>query len=137
MAEGMFRKYLAEKLECEVDELEGMGYKTASAGVIDAGGVQASAEAIAACAVRGVDIRAHRSRRLSEELVKESDLIFAMCRMHSDRITALSRGPSSRCVLLAEGEEVPDPIGQPQEVYESCAKLIEKAVRKRVDELVL
>jgi protein-tyrosine phosphatase len=137
MAEGMFRKYLAEKLECQVDQLERMGYKIFSAGVVDMGGSPASAEAIAACAAKGIDIRAHRSRRLSEPLVKESDFIFAMCRMHHERITAVDPGAADRCVLLAGNDEVPDPVGQRQEVYGSCAELIEKAVKKRIGELVI
>jgi protein-tyrosine phosphatase len=137
MAEGMFRKYLAEKLECEVDQVERIGYKILSAGVVDTGGSPASAEAIAACAAKGIDIRAHKSRGLSEPLVKESDFIFAMCRMHHEQIVALDPKAASKCVLLAENEEVADPIGQSQEVYGSCAELIEKAVKKRIGELVI
>ena len=35
MAEGIFRKYLAEKLQCKVDQLEQLGYKICSGGVMD------------------------------------------------------------------------------------------------------
>jgi len=137
MAEGMFCKYLAEKLGCRLDQLGKMGYKTFSAGIIDAAGFPASPEAIAACAAKGIDIKAHKSRKLSERLVEESDFIFAMCRMHRERIIALSREAANRCMLLAESEEVPDPIGRPQQVYNSCAELIEKAVKERIGELVI
>jgi len=40
-------------------------------------------------------------------------------------------------VLLAEDEEIADPIGQSQEYFNYCAELIEKAVRKRISELVI
>jgi len=43
----------------------------------------------------------------------------------------------NKCVLLAEDEDIPDPIGQPEETYNSCAEMIEEAVKKRVDELVI
>ncbi len=135
MAEGMFRKYLAEKLQCEVDELEKKGYKTTSAGVLDMAGSPASAEAIAACAAKGIEIKAHTSRTLSQQLIEESDFIFAMARMHCERVVALSGEAVSKCVLLAENQDIADPIGQPQEVYNRCADLIEEAVKKRIGEL--
>jgi len=137
MADGIFRKYLAEKLQCEVDHLDKMGYKISSAGIMDTGGSPASIEATATCAAKGIDIKAHKSRILSRKLVEESDFIFAMGRMHSERITALSPEAASKCALLAENEEIADPIGQPQAIYNNCAELIEGAVKKRIGELVI
>ena len=137
MAEGIFRKYLAEKLGCEVDHLDKMGYKTLSAGVMDMSGCPASAEAIAACAAKGIDIKAHKSRTLSRQLIEESDFIFAMARMHHEHVSTLSPETANKCVLLAEGKDIADPIGQPQQVYNNCAELIEKAVKKRIGELVI
>ena len=40
-------------------------------------------------------------------------------------------------MLLAGDKEIPDPIGQPQEVFNDCAGLIEEAVRERIGELVI
>ncbi|MBN2270893.1 MAG: threonylcarbamoyl-AMP synthase, partial [Sedimentisphaerales bacterium] len=48
MAEGIFRKYLAEKLHCEVDQLGGLGYKVSSAGLLNLNGASASSESVAA-----------------------------------------------------------------------------------------
>ncbi|RKY24856.1 MAG: threonylcarbamoyl-AMP synthase [Planctomycetota bacterium] len=137
MAEGMFRRYLAEKLKCNVDYLDKMGYKVCSAGTMGITGLPASAEAVAACAAKGIDIKAHSSTALTQQLVEECDYIFAMSKMHCERIDALSSGAVNRCVLLEEGRDIPDPIGQPQRVYNNCAERIEKAVKKRVSELVI
>jgi tRNA threonylcarbamoyl adenosine modification protein (Sua5/YciO/YrdC/YwlC family) len=137
MAVGIFRKYLAKKLQCEVDHLYKMGYKVSSAGIMDTGGWPASTEAIAACAAKGIDIKAHKSRTLSRKLVEENDFIFAMGRMHSERITALSPEAASKCALLAENEEIADPIGQPESIYNNCAELIEEAVKRRIGGLVI
>ncbi len=137
MAKGMFRKYLAEKLQCEVDHLDKKGYKVISAGVMNMTGSPASAEAVAACAAKGVDIKAHKSRTLTREVVEESDFIFAMARTHCERVAALSPEAADKCVLLAGEKEIPDPIGQPQEVFNECAGLIEEAVRERIGELVI
>ena len=136
MAAGIFRRYLAEKLGCKVDEVEEAGYKISSAGVVNASGFPASAEAVTACAAMGVDVSAHSSRPLSKQLVEKSDLIFAMCRTHREQVIALSQEAGSRCSLLSEDEEIPDPIGQSQQVYDSCAALIERAVKERIRELV-
>lgn len=137
MAEGMFRKYLAEKLGCRVDGLRKMGYKMFSASVMGMVGVPVSPEAIAACAAKGIDIKAHKSAALSQELVDECDFIFVMGRVHREHIIALSRQAANKCVLLAENEDIFDPIGQPQEAYNNCAELIEKAVKKRIGELLI
>jgi protein-tyrosine phosphatase len=137
MAEGIFRKYLAEKLGCEVDHLGRKGYKVSSAGVLDMADHSASSEAVAACAAKGVDIRAHRSQTLTPRLVEESSRVFAMERMHQAKVAALSPGAAARCVLLAGDSEIADPIGQRQAVYNACADLIEESVRKRISELVI
>ncbi len=137
MAEWIFRKYLAKKLHCDVDHLGKMGYKVASAGTMDTADQPASNEAIAACAAKGIDIKAHKSRKLASELVEESDFIFVMERAHQKKIAAISPEAANKCVLLAENQEIADPIGQSQEVFNYCAELIEKAVQKRISELVI
>jgi protein-tyrosine phosphatase len=136
MAQGIFKKYLAEKLRCSVDRLQAMGYKVASAGTLGAAGFAASQEAIAACAAKGVDIDSHTSRALSRESIEGSDFVFVMEQMHRQRVVAICPEAEGRCVLLAEGG-IGDPIGQPQEVYDRCADLIERSVKKRISELVL
>jgi protein-tyrosine phosphatase len=137
MAEGMFRKYLAEKLQCKVDQLDKMGYKVVSAGVMGLCGMPASPEAIVACAAKGIDIKAHKSRALSQQLVEDSDFTYVMGHTHCQRVATLGPEASSKCVLLAQDKDIADPIGQSQQVYNSCADLIEEAVQKRISELVL
>jgi protein-tyrosine phosphatase len=72
MAEGLLR-----------DRLEGLGIEARiqSAGVLDAGS-PAAPEAVAALQARGIDISAHRSRRLSGPLVTGADLVLGMARQH-------------------------------------------------------
>ena len=137
MAAGIFGKYLAEKLEVQLDLLEKIGYKLLSAGTLGMSGMPATAEAIAACAAKGIDISSHRSTGLSRQLVNESDIIFAMGRVHRQLIASISTEAAEKCMLLADNEDVCDPIGKPQRVYNECAERIEKAVKKRVSELVL
>jgi len=106
MAEGIFKKYLAEKLCCRVDDLDSIGYKVTSAGIIGMSGFPASDEAVTACATKGIDIRAHRNRGLSEELINESDFIYAMGQVHLRKILDLRPDAASKCVLLAQGLKI-------------------------------
>lgn len=135
MAEGIFRKYLAEKLQCNVDDLGKMGYKISSAGIIGSVGFPASAEAVVACDAMGVDIKAHRNKALSKELIEESDIVFAMEQIHRGRVIALDSKAAEKCLLLAGNTGIPDPIGHPQQFYSNCVELIERAVQKRIGEL--
>ncbi len=136
MAEGAFKKYLAEKLNFKVDELEQMGYKVSSAGIIGSSGYPATSEAVTACAAQGIDIGNHRNRGLSRELIEESDFIFTMEKIHLLRTLTLAPEAKNRCLLLAGNKEIPDPIGQSQRVYDNCVKVIIKAVKERISELI-
>ncbi len=135
MAVGILRKYLAKKLNCKIDQLEKMGYKVLSAGILEMAGSKASSKAIATCSAMGIDIEAHKSQALSQQLIEASDFIYVMGRSHYERVVNISPKSADKCVLLAENEEIPDPIGQSQEFYNNCAKLIEKAIKKRIGEI--
>jgi L-threonylcarbamoyladenylate synthase len=137
MAEGLFRKYLAEKIGCHIDELKDRGYKVLSAGTMDLAGAPASAESIKACAVKGVDLANHASRPLTRALVDASDFIFCMTRSHCEQVLFYSAEAERKCLLLARDRDIPDPIGQPQERFDHCADLIETAVKTRVSELMI
>jgi protein-tyrosine phosphatase len=137
MAEGLFKKHLAEKLNCTVDRLEEKGYIITSAGTLGMVGFPASTEAIRACAAKGVDISAHRSRALTKQLIEQSDLVYVMANVHRDAVVDISPEAAGRCELLAEDTEIPDPIGQSRAVYDDCAETIDRAIRKMISELVL
>ncbi|MHC4124391.1 MAG: L-threonylcarbamoyladenylate synthase [Planctomycetota bacterium] len=136
MAEGMFKKYLAEKLHCNVDQLDKKGYILLSAGTMGIAEMPASPEVVTACANMGIDMKSHKSTALSKSLIDECDYIFAMSRGHCEHIGALSPKAKDKCMLLAD-RDISDPIGQSQQVYNNCAEMIEKAISKRISELVI
>jgi protein-tyrosine phosphatase len=135
MAEGIFNTKLAEKIGCGIDELEKMGYKVVSAGILNLNGVPASAESVVACAGKGIDISRHRSRPLTLELILKSDIIYGLSQEHCVRIVSISPEAADKCILLAEGRDIPDPIGQSQQVYNECADLVEETVKQRLSEM--
>ncbi|MFA5553244.1 MAG: L-threonylcarbamoyladenylate synthase [Phycisphaerae bacterium] len=137
MAEGIFKKRLAEKLFCNVDQLEKIGYKISSAGTIGVGGWPASIEAVNSCRSNGINIASHRSSALSPQLIEDSDLIFVMGQNHYRQVLELCPDSSDKCFLLDKDNDVQDPVGQNQEVYNICFAQINKAINIRISELEL
>jgi L-threonylcarbamoyladenylate synthase len=137
MAGGILAKSLAEKLGCAVDQLGQMGYKIRSAGTMGATGWPASAEAISVCRNNGIDISAHASSALTEELIRQSGLIYVMSHDHAEHVLRLSPDSGEKCLRLADDKDVPDPIGQDESFYKNCFAMIEQAVARRISELKL
>ncbi|MDD5458558.1 MAG: L-threonylcarbamoyladenylate synthase [Phycisphaerae bacterium] len=135
MAVGIFVKYWAEIIGCTVDQLEQNGYKVLSAGTMGIRGLAATAEATCACAARGIDITSHKSEALSKQLVGESDFIFVMTRGHLAEVLRIDPNAEGKIFLLDE-RDIPDPVGQNQDIYDRCAEQIECSIRRRMDELI-
>ena len=136
MAEAFCRKYMSEKLKCNIDDVGKMGYKVASAGVMAVSGIGASREVVDICKEMGIDATAHRSRFLTSAEIEESDYIFVMSTGHRDRVLELCPEAAQKCMLLDENSQVGDPIGGGKEVYEKCAKQIERALEKRMNRIL-
>ncbi|HPS54886.1 MAG TPA: L-threonylcarbamoyladenylate synthase [Sedimentisphaerales bacterium] len=137
MAEGLFKKYWAEKIGCNVDQLEQMGYKVLSVATLSMAGVPVSSESVVACKKKGVDISQHRSQSLSEKLIEQSDLIFTMSGSHRDIILNICPDAGEKCFLLGGDKDVPDPIGKSQSVYNECADTIENYIKNIISEIVI
>lgn len=122
MAEALTRKLLAERLKCTVDQVEDNGVAVLSAGLSAMFGGRAAPEAVATMAREGLDLASHVSQPLTEQLVKNADLVLAMTRSHRDAIVNQWPEASGRVhLLMKSGADVPDPIGCPAEMYERCA----------------
>ena len=85
--------------------------EVSSAGTMDWSGQPAHEHAIAAMAERGLDLSAHRSRRLSEYLVDESDLIVAMTRNHGWAVAARNEAKAAATFLPAELSRLAADVG--------------------------
>ena len=84
----------------------------------------------------GVDIRAHRSRRLTAPMVREADWVLVMERSHLSAVRALGADPERTHVLSewpAPGEPelvIEDPFGGSREAYEECWRRIIRHVNR-------
>jgi tRNA threonylcarbamoyl adenosine modification protein (Sua5/YciO/YrdC/YwlC family) len=138
LAEGFFRKMLADRLHCAEDELADHGYMVMSAGMSAEPGLPASLESIEAARRAGVDLRGHESQPVTDRLLEQADRIFTMTQSHRDALLASYPRLAPRVELLARDKtDISDPIGGPQEEYEVALKAIEKNLRAILESLPL
>ncbi len=78
MAEVLCRRMLADRLGCEMDELEDRGVQVASAGTAALHGESAADEAVRVMSGLGLDLRSHVTQPLTDPLVRHADVIFTM-----------------------------------------------------------
>jgi protein-tyrosine-phosphatase len=142
-AEGILKKLLKEK---------GVGnLKVSSAGTHGLQNAPASLFAIQIARTRDVDLSRHRARRLSEEMLRQADLILVMSPEHKDFIQRLDSKTRRKTHLLKtfaqsrpasnEGQSggvlsIKDPIGGSLEDYENSFSEIEREIERILPELI-
>jgi protein-tyrosine phosphatase len=99
-------------------------------------GQPASEYSIAVAERDGVDLGAHRSRRVTRELLRAADLVLVMEPAHAVEATRLGADPQ-RTFVLSEwpppGEPelgISDPFGGSMEAYEECWRRIRHHVER-------
>lgn len=103
-----------------------------SAGTAVFGSLAPSCGAIRAMASRGIDISDHRSHQVTAEDIAWADLVLTMTGAHRDALCA-SFGEDKIHTLAAcagEEEDVSDPFGGSDDIYEACAAQLEKYIQK-------
>jgi protein-tyrosine phosphatase len=137
MAEAICRQLLAEKLGCEISELEDRGALVMSAGVAAMLGGRAASEAIEVLSKLGLNLAEHETQPLTEPLVRHADLIFTMTRSHREAILAQWPSAAERTLLLSADEsDICDPIGGPTERYQRCAAQLRAELEARLDQIL-
>lgn len=137
LAEALCRGLLAQRLGCGWAEVERRGFRVQSAGLAAMMGCEASPEAVAIATRCGGDLSGHHSRSLTLEALALADHLFAMTRSHLRVLLGLQAGigPAPR-LLSPWGEDVPDPIGGSQDVYDDCAARILTSLEARLPEIL-
>jgi protein-tyrosine-phosphatase/tRNA A37 threonylcarbamoyladenosine synthetase subunit TsaC/SUA5/YrdC len=137
MAEVLCRRLLADTLGVAVSDLGTRGYEVESAGMAAANGEPASPEAVAVAEQLGGDLAGHASQPLTMELVDRADHLFTMTTGHLRMLHSLRLpvGPEPQLLSLW-GEDVPDPIGGPMELYQACAEQIRRSLRERLPQIL-
>ncbi len=111
MAEGWLNRHLAST-----------GWRAESAGMAAWNGAPATPEAVEAMREIGIDISAHRSRKLTAEMAVKADVILAMTEGHRREIVFWIPAVKEKTFLvkgfgLGPARDVADPVGLPVEAY--------------------
>lgn len=121
MAEGLMNA----KLKREGRALE---LHAESAGVWTVDGRPATDTAVIVMANRGIDISQHRSRVVTEEMIRDAALILTMTRSHAEAIRAEFPAYRSKVHQLSEMVgakfDIEDPVGGTLEQYEMTVQEI-------------
>ena len=101
------------------------GLKVSSAGVVARRGDPVSANSVAALRKVGLDISAHRSQPLTQEMMDRAFAVLCMTESHREMIRLQTDHPPSRLHLFREfmsgsvEREIGDPFGGPLSLYEA------------------
>ncbi len=136
LAEFMLRRALADALGVPEPALEQAGFEVLSAGTSALPGGSISAGSLEALRRRGIEAAGHRTRPLSDELIRRADHIWCMSDEHLEAVVARVPSAAGKTERFDPAGPVLDPIGQGPEVYETCAQHIEALVARRVKELL-
>ena len=123
MAEGIFKKILADKGITDIE--------CSSAGIFAMTGDEVTPNSVKACERFGVDISAHRARRITEYILDEADKFVCMTQEHAASLSMFL--PQEKIVVLGGG--IPDPFGGDLETYIRCANMIKKALLLQFDDI--
>lgn len=113
-----------------------------SAGVGAVGGFPPTEETVETMRKEGVDVSGYRSKKITPEMIKESDLILVMEASHKDIVARLVPEAASKTYLLKEflaggsvenypdNRNIPDPIGRPMEYYKLSFEVIKNQIER-------
>lgn len=138
MAEGIFKSMLQETNMKNIN--------VSSAGISAFEGEAANEKAVYTLSKKGIDIKNHRARQLTEEILNESDLILTMTSSHKNMILNAVPECSHKVYTLKEyasianNEKAPgksldiaDPFGSDYNTYEKVSEEIEEQVSKIIN----
>ena len=133
MAEGLLKKRLKELGKTDII--------VRSAGTRALKGYPPTDETIEVMKEEGVDIDRFESTAITDELIKEADLILVMSTMHKLEIVRRVPAAASKTFLLSDygrddkgykavNQDVPDPIGQTVLAYKKCFGMIKEEIER-------
>ncbi len=135
MAEALARKWLGLNAPNRRD------IELISAGLAAYPGSPASPQAIEVMGMAEIDLTAHQARQMSAELARDSDIIFTMTANQKRVLTEMYPETAVKVFTLAEfgnnrGYDITDPIGQPVQVYQKCARELQELVNRALHKIL-
>jgi protein-tyrosine-phosphatase len=136
MAEGILKKMLKEK---KIDFIQ-----VSSAGTNSWGSRPASLSALEISASSGIDLKIHLSRRITREILEETDLVLVMSKDHLDYVRELNKDLLNKSFLLKAFPRrsddnsfwIKDPIGGTKDDYKNCFFDLNESIKRIFPELI-
>jgi tRNA threonylcarbamoyl adenosine modification protein (Sua5/YciO/YrdC/YwlC family) len=132
MAEYLFKK--------KMEELHRLDAEAVSAGTFAFLGMGPTRETQKLIEDIGLDASGHHARRVTEELLQQSDFIFTMERRHREEIVRQFPQVQKRVYLLGDfvhldplEAEIADPIGRSEDFYKTVFSKIQEVIQKLGD----
>ncbi len=136
LAAGITTKLIAARLGVAADELSTRGVRVESAGLYATADLPATAEAVQVARELGADISRHRSRRLTDDLLRRADVIYTMTNAHRRDMLSRSSAAGDKIFLLDPEGDIADPIGGDVDRYRQTAQRLEAILRRRLGEMI-
>jgi protein-tyrosine-phosphatase len=136
MAEGILRKLLEESGVDNVD--------VSSAGIGTLDGYPATHHAVEISARNQIDIAGHHSTRMTEQVFRQADLVFALSHNHYDFLKDLP-GSSAKLFMVKAfpmdnnanpANSIDDPVGGSLEEYKVTFEEIQKEIKRALPDIV-
>jgi protein-tyrosine-phosphatase len=122
------------------EHLDSPDWQVESAGTWALDGKPASKNSELVMSRRGLDVRGHRSRTVTAEMIADSDLVLTMEAVHKEALQQEFPWAAGRIFLLTEmageTESVDDPYGGPVKEYEKTARLLEEIIEKGMPQII-
>lgn len=129
MAERLFIQYLARDVPGQAEE-----WSVGSAGVWAENNHPPDDKLITVMAGYGIDIRDHRSRSLTDQQVRQEDLVLVMARHHLEALhfehPALTQKIYLLSQMIGQSFDIEDPFGMELKDYQRVARLINDILHK-------
>ena len=130
---------MAEAIATNHVTKEGREFFATSAGLATMDGLPISNETIATLKSMSIE-HDGRSRRLTADMIANAALVLCMTQSHAEGVRHLAELNDQAAdhihVLCPDGKDLPDPIGQPQAVYDRLGERLATLIPGRVDGLL-
>ncbi|MDP2981612.1 MAG: L-threonylcarbamoyladenylate synthase [Candidatus Omnitrophota bacterium] len=121
MAKALMEKFVNESGMSEKVRIDSAGTSTFA-------GIGAAPNTASVLKEEGIDVSGHIGKNINKDILKRSDIIFVMERLHKSVIMSMIPEIKDRVRLLKEGVDIPDPIGRSIEEYRNVLGVIKQEV---------
>jgi inorganic phosphate transporter, PiT family len=136
MAEAICNAEIARRLGVGVEALHHLGIAAMSAGLSAKPGLPMTPDARNALAALGIPSGDHRSRSLDADLVAKAEVVLCMTQEQRRAAVALFPAAEGKICCLNPGSDIHDPAHQPFSAFLNIARILQKMVHTRLDELL-